>query len=324
MATCTNPAAADPLHPSPTRAARSSRIRSSRARSPSARTSSRSARSSEWAPTTRNFGVANTFRTDGFQGVQPGQTYSLVLSLQRQPTNPDFVSLENKTITVIDGGGKGQTGTIKHYDPETHEYTIESVTPWTNICPSTGVQTCTPSKFEISQSMADFDDPVYDPTDGDDSYDVVLTGRPTCPVSVDPCEVVVDVTPLATRTYDSRQAFNPSANFGQGNQVQVRVATTRAHFLLTGTPATGQTWIALLDGQPFPVAVTTGESLATIAQALVDAIDADSRFSARRDGDGFIVEAVRRATPSTRTSGSGARPTGPPRSQSRTGPRPCA
>ena len=48
-----------------------------------------------------------------------------MLSLQRQPTNPDFVSLEDKTITVIDGGGKGQTATITDYDPETHAYTIE-------------------------------------------------------------------------------------------------------------------------------------------------------------------------------------------------------
>ena len=73
----------------------------------------------QWATQTRLFGVANTpftlgagYRADGFQGVAPGQTYNLVLSLQRQPTNPDFVSLEGKTITVIDGGGKGQTATI--------------------------------------------------------------------------------------------------------------------------------------------------------------------------------------------------------------------
>jgi len=97
----------------------------------------------DWASTTRYFNVPNTFKTDGVQGVAPGQTYSLVLSLQRQPTNPDFVSLEHKTITVIDGPGKGQHTTIKSYDPETRAYTTDGAL--------TGIDAG--SKFEISQSM---------------------------------------------------------------------------------------------------------------------------------------------------------------------------
>ncbi|MFL6014724.1 MAG: beta strand repeat-containing protein, partial [Gaiellaceae bacterium] len=247
----------------------------------------------EWAPSTRYFHVVNTpdslgadFRPNGFQGVALGQTYSLVVSLERQPTNADFVRLDGKTITIIDGPGQGQSTTIGHYDPETHVFTLDS-----------GLPLAKGSKFEISQSMSDFVDtqghPLYHPTN--DSYDVVLTGQPSCATS--PCEVVVDATPVATRTYDSRQAFNPAANYGEANQVQVRAATTRARFKLSGTPVTGQDWIAVLDGDDsFAVAVTDNESLATIAQALVDAINAtSSRFTAwvdPSDTASFIVEVV--------------------------------
>ena len=164
------------------------------------------------------------------------------------------MSLEGKTITVIDGGGKGQTRDDHHYDPETHEYTIEqrhAVDEHLRVDRLHELHAEQVRDLAVDGRLRR--PTAYDPTDGDDSYDVVLTGRPTCPVGVTPCEVVVDVTPLATRTYDSRQAFNPAANFGQANQVQVRVATTRAHFTLTGTPANGQHWIAVLDGTPFAV-----------------------------------------------------------------------
>ena len=50
-------------------------------------------------------------------------------------------------------------------------------------------------------------------------------------------DVVLEVAPSRTRTYDSRQAFNPATNGGENNEVQVRTATRRAHIVLGGTPA---------------------------------------------------------------------------------------
>ena len=80
--------------------------------------------------------------------------------------------------------------------------------------------------------------------------------------------VYVDVTPQPTPTYNADQAFDPNSNYGQNNAVQVRVQTPRAHFLMTGAPAAGETWTILINDRPFSYRVQNGDSLAAIAQAL--------------------------------------------------------
>ena len=100
--------------------------------------------------------------------------------------------------------------------------------------------------------MDDFDDadddPLYRPTN--DSYDVVLTGRPTCAVGVDAVRGRrrrhADWRP--GRTTRARRSTRRRTS-ARATTVQVRAATTRAHFTLTGTPADRPAWIALLDGE---------------------------------------------------------------------------
>ena len=100
-----------------------------------------------------------------------------------------------------------------------------------------------------------------------DQYKVVLTSAPSD-------TVYVDVTPQQTRTYDSEEAFDPSANYGENNLIQVRVQTPRALFLLTGEPTVGETWTVLIDDRPYSYRVVAGDTLTTIAQHLVDALNA--------------------------------------------------
>ena len=73
-------------------------------------------------------------------------------------------------------------------------------------------------------------------------------------------DVVVNVVPQATPTYDSSQAFNASANFGINNDVQVRVRTPQATFLFAGMPAEGETWTVLLDDRPYSYTVAHGNT----------------------------------------------------------------
>ena len=169
--------------------------------------------------------VPNTFRTSGIEGVVAGMSYDLVVSLERHEVNPDQVTLKDKLITIVEGAGKGQTAKILDYDPETRTYTLDR--DWVGIDET--------SRFEIAQSMSDFTD--YQPQR--DSYDVVLTSRPNE-------DVVIDVAPRRTRTYNSDRAFDPAANFGEADEVQVRVATNRAHFELSGVATAGERWIVTL------------------------------------------------------------------------------
>src|SRR5438309_11663836 len=124
-----------------------------------------------------------------------------------------------------------------------------------------------PVKFEIKESMSDFSG--YTPTT--DSYQVMLTSQPSA-------DVVVAVVPQPTPTYNAAQAFNPAANYGQNNDVQVRVATTRATFLLAGVPVANEAWSLTLDDGSNPVktatwVVVSGDTLASLAGHLKDAVN---------------------------------------------------
>ena len=73
----------------------------------------------KWADTTRYQGIPNTLRTSGVQEVMAGQSYELLISLQRQTPSDAQISLVGATITIVEGAGRGQSKTIKAYDPET-------------------------------------------------------------------------------------------------------------------------------------------------------------------------------------------------------------
>ena len=230
----------------------------------------------DYADFTSVLGVANTYRLDGHEGVVPGASYDLVVSLERHEINPEQISLADKFITVVEGAGKGQTAKILDYDPESRTYTLDR--DWVGIDET--------SRFEIAQGMGDF--PSYEQTS--DSYDVVLTGRPGQ-------DVLIDVAPRRTRTYNSDKAFDPAANFGEAEEVQVRVATQQAHFRLSGSATAGEHWnVALgsldLDAAhtvPFSYAVlSTGTALTTIAARLVQDINGSGTgFAAVLDTDGL-------------------------------------
>jgi hypothetical protein len=74
---------------------------------------------------------------------------------------------------------------------------------------------------------------------------MVLTTAP----AVNP--VTIDVLPQITRTYNSKVAFVPEANFGEGAAVQIQVSTPTVLVELHGTPAVGQTWTLILNGVAF-------------------------------------------------------------------------
>ncbi|HKI93353.1 MAG TPA: hypothetical protein VJ986_13715, partial [Gaiellaceae bacterium] len=233
----------------------------------------------QWNATTTYLHVANTFHPlTETTGVTNGISYTLDISVQRHATNQQAVTLDGKTITIISGPGAGQTATITHYDPQHQTYTLDR--KWATA-PGPG------SKFEISQSTSSL--PGYQPVT--DSYQVVLTSQPTA-------TVYVAVSPQPTPTYNAAQAFDPAANYGQNNQVQVRVKTPRALFLLTGTPAAGETWTILLNDQAFSYRVTgSGDlSLAAIAQKLAGVIDdAAAGYTATIDPnnpDQLVVESA--------------------------------
>ncbi|HEX6132112.1 MAG TPA: hypothetical protein VF044_10290, partial [Actinomycetota bacterium] len=190
----------------------------------------------DWDDTTLFLGIPNTFRADGLvgvDGVAPGQSYDLLVSLQRHATNPDAITLVNKTITIIEGTGTGQTATIEAYDPETRRYTLDR--EWT-ISPDAT------SRFQISQALT------YNPLL--DEYQVILTGSPGVGE-----HVIVNVVPRPTRTYNSDQAFDADANFGENEELQVKVRTGRAVIGLQGQATIGEKWVLSLRAHPTEGAV---------------------------------------------------------------------
>ena len=100
--------------------------------------------------------------------------------------------------------------------------------------------------------------------------------------------MTVDVSPQPTPTYNADQAFNPAANFGQNNAVQVQVATTQARIELSGTPSVGEQWIVTLNGTQFIHTVTSADTansdpVGKVAAALRALIDPTSTYAASLD-----------------------------------------
>jgi Ca2+-binding RTX toxin-like protein len=224
--------------------------------------------------------------------VTAGQHYDLIVSLQRHPTNSNAVSLIGKTLTFLDGNENviGRSGTIVAYDPEAGEFILET--------PINAGDIAQWNKYEISfdpfDSAVGFGAPYAEQVPVIDWYEAILTGRPQ-PGQ----EVIVDATPVATRTYNADAAFNPDLGFGEGNEVQVKVATDRAHVVLSGVPAAHETWKLTLtpvsaEGRPgtaipLPQPVE-GRTLTQIADGLKTQLESHGyTVTLDANGTGFTI-----------------------------------
>jgi hypothetical protein len=207
-----------------------------------------------------------------FSGVRDGMRYDLIISVPSHPTNTQALSLEDKTLTIIDGSGAGQTATIASYDQESKGFILDLEGDWSGI-PDWD------SQYEITTRLSDESEPPqHNYNDGyltnkpvTDDWSVVLTAAPDS-------NVIVNVVPEETRTYNADEAFNPDAAFGENKDEQVRVATDRALIQLGGTATAGEYWI---------VSLTDIAPVASDAAADTFSVDTfqDEVFVALQDGD---------------------------------------
>jgi len=177
-------------------------------------------------------------------GVAGAISYRLNVSVPEHATNPDVLDLVDKTVKIVSGKGVGQMATITGYDPTQRQFTI---------APGWAAAPDATSKIQIGSAVN------IDPVD--DRYELVLTNKPAS-------DVVIDVVPRPTRTYNSELAFDPDANYGQNEAVQVMTATPRARILLSGQVTAGEVWAVILDGTEFSYTAASGNTLATIASQL--------------------------------------------------------
>ena len=187
------------------------------------------------------------------------------------------VDLQGKTLTIVSGAGLGQSALIVAYNPRSKEYTLDR--PWSVLPDAT-------SRFEISYSLEEEFSGLYAPTV--DTYSLVLTSRPAD-------TVVIDVTPQMTRTYNSEEAFNPAANFGENEAVQMRVATPRARVTLDGSIVTNETWKLTLTSADLAtvrnvnVPVTVGLTLPEVVALFITAVNSTGDYAASLDGSAFVI-----------------------------------
>ncbi len=232
-----------------------------------------------WNPTTGltpgPFNVANTFEPLGgvIQQPLPGMNYQLYLSLQGHNANPAQANFTGDTVVITSGTGAGETATIQSYDAERSLFILS--TPFALPGGGTAVAPDQTSRFQIQQNLDQ--NSQYTTQEGQtpnqDSYQVVLTSDPG-----ENHTVTIDITPQATDTYDSDEAFDPNANYGQNDFVQVAVATKQARFTLSGTPVAGEKWQVLENGVVV-ASVTVGQNgvaatLASIASHLAGLLGA--------------------------------------------------
>ncbi len=229
------------------------------------------------------FGIPSSYYvTDyNFAGVIGGQSYELNISLQGHETNPQAIGLVGKTLTIVDGTGKGQTAQILGYDAEAKEYTLDRV--WTSTPDDT-------SKFEISYHISEEFPGTYNNAPTTDSYSVSLTRNPGA-------LVYLRAVPSLTRTYNSDLAFDSTKNNGRNEAVQVRVATQRSTIELRGPVTPGEVWTFQLTGadttspthaakqhETYSYIVQPGDTLLTVAAALQTKVDVTAHYIATRSG----------------------------------------
>ena len=171
-------------------------------------------------------------------GVQPGISYTLNVSLENHDFGGEVTELNGKRIRIIEGGGaflldeNGEfqldadgkkipqaSAVIKSYDPESSTFEIEGA----------GFKHLDKTSVFVVEAELDADN-----LDDDykailaDTYEIVLTSQPTE-------EVRIQVTPEDTRTFNSKFVFEDSK--GQAEDKQVRVEGSRDGTTLIFTPS---------------------------------------------------------------------------------------
>jgi len=252
----------------------------------------------DYAPFSDRLGQPNRFFADkSVTGVTSRQNYDLNISIQGHATNDNAISLVGKTLTIVDGTGKGQSARIGQYDPELRQYVLDAssdsafagahgdIEYWTTPDRSSKFEISFKPSEEFSGAGSDPDFDAYSPVV--DSYEIVLTDTPDG-------RVTVYVEPRRTRTLNSDLVFDPDANFGQNEELQVNVAVDHVRVELAGQPNGDETWTITLTpvasdgliGEPVTFQ-GDGESIEEIGDALAEAID---------DHDDFIAEFTHTAT----------------------------
>ena len=157
-------------------------------------------------------------------GVAAGLTYELNISVENHQFNADVLSVNNgqeKTIRIVDGTGKGAVsrivntydddGKFEGYDPEAELFQLADEFRDENGNQVTIDHT---SVFEVTDAFTD-------PAPAD-SYEVVLTKRPTE-------NVTVTIAPQDTKTYNSKLVFTDSNLPATNTLPQVVVANDQGN-----------------------------------------------------------------------------------------------
>ena len=198
------------------------------------------------------FGSTSPF-PDARQGVAIGQTYSAVVSIPGQETNPAAVTLDDTRLEFSDGQGVGQSGTIVSYDPINNLFIVDpddsGIDPWVETPDQT-------SRFDIFELPSDD----YFANIIRDEYTIRLSKSPDAPV-------IIDLLPERTRTYNADEAFNPVVFYGEQNEVQVRLATQQAQIRVTDTDVSSMTLTLTIGITEYTI---TGNSLADLKAAIDD------------------------------------------------------
>src|SRR6185436_12198231 len=143
------------------------------------------------------------------------------------------------------------------------------------------------SALEFSYRMKEEFPGQYSPQGS--SYSVVLTKNPGV-------DTYVDVVPKPTRTYNSDLAFDPAANFGQNEAVQVNVSTPQATIQLNGNVRNNDTWVITIDGVDAAAYQWTGSEVLVGGETQLEYIAKKLKIGLDQAGTGSWREI---ASPST-------------------------
>ncbi|MCH2123012.1 MAG: hypothetical protein MK136_17440, partial [Pirellulaceae bacterium] len=213
---------------------------------------------------------------DDWRGVEKGLSYQLNVSLDEHASNENQIALVNKLVKVVEGTGAGNTAEIFDYDAETKTFTIEHVDELWSLSED--------SVFVVYEDVTS----TLDVQPWVDGYTLSLSRPPAG-------NLVIDVKPEVTRTYNSALAFDPAANFGAGLATQVEVATRQVTVELQGTPAEYEEWILSLNDEDFTYTVNNGDTLNDVASELASVITStagNSAYGAVVDGTVITIDAA--------------------------------
>ncbi|MFC1533492.1 hypothetical protein ACFL7M_09040, partial [Thermodesulfobacteriota bacterium] len=179
--------------------------------------------------TFRDYDDNPRFQDEVFNYVSTRLSYQLNVSLPGHAVNESTVTLDGKRIEVVSGPGEGQEAIILHYDPNSQQFILDRA--WD--------ESTLPNEFSLFEIGYDLADQFASHPLAFDEYSVVLSQPPDAAQGKD---IVVDVLPQLTRTYNSDLAFDATANYGENEAVQVKVGTKRVALRFADIPQVGDEW----------------------------------------------------------------------------------